>query len=501
MLGRATGEAGNWKAAEYVAAEFRRLGLEPGGENGTYFQTVPFRSTSLDEARTRFAVNGENLAIARDFYPMSALGTVPPIAGARVVLGGVATDRSSWIGEEDAAGKFVVLTLPADQPQRRVSRFALRQIATRTQLARAAGIIIPQLDRVGADGIAAYREAEVTLDAAAPGLRLFMVSDRVLARLLGADPATLRPGALGGTVDAVVASSARDLPFAARNVIGIVRGTDAALNRTYVSLSAHNDHEGFTRSPVDHDSLRAYNRVVRPGGADSPNRPATAEEWARIRTILDSLRRVRPPRPDSIYNGADDDGSGTVGLVEVAERLAAGPRPRRSILLISHAAEEMGLVGSRWFTDHPTVPIDSIIGEIDMDMVGRGPADAAPNRLEMIGWRRNSQEFGDVLARVNARQAMPWNFNLEYDAPGHPMQYYCRADHFMYARHNIPSASISRGGHQDYHQLSDEAQYIDYDVLSRVAQFVHDAAVEVANMDHRPKTERPKGDPNAPCRQ
>src|SRR4030095_8185042 len=121
-------------------------------------------------------------------------------------------------------------------------------------------------------------------------------------------------------------------------------------------LTATNDPRGFDHSPVDHDSLRAYNRVIRPMGADSPPRQPTDDEAARITAIRDSLRKVHPPRLDSIRNGADDDGSGTVSILEIAEALAGGPHPRRSILFVDHTGEEAGLVGSHLVHDHTHGP-------------------------------------------------------------------------------------------------------------------------------------------------
>jgi Zn-dependent M28 family amino/carboxypeptidase len=247
-------------------------------------------------------------------------------------------------------------------------------------------------------------------------------------------------------------------------------------------------------------------------GADSPMRPATDSESARIRTILDSLRQVRRPRLDSIRNGADDDGSGTVAILEIAEAFARGDaKPRRSILFVSHTGEEAGLLGSRWYADHATVPIDSIVGEIDQDMIGRGTATdfprggteaGTPTYLEVIGAKRISREFGEMLEAANARQPVPFVFDYTYDQPGHPLQYYCRADHYSYARYGIPSVAFSRGEHLDYHQVTDEAQYISYPDLARVAQMVHDGALAIANAPERPKRDVPKpADPNAPCRQ
>jgi Zn-dependent M28 family amino/carboxypeptidase len=223
---------------------------------------------------------------------------------------------------------------------------------------------------------------------------------------------------------------------------------------------------------------------------------------------------VHRPRLDSIRNGADDDGTGTVSILEIAEAMARAPaaaRPRRSILFVSHTGEEAGLLGSRWFTDHPTVPVDSIVGEIDQDMVGRGTPSDYPRGgigagsaayLEVIGAKRLSREFGDSVEAANARQPVPFVFDYTYDQPGHPLQYYCRADHYSYARYGIPAMAISRGEHLDYHQVTDEAQYISYLDLARVSRMVRAAALAIANMPQRPKLDVPKpADPHAPCRQ
>ncbi len=187
----------------------------------------------------------------------------------------------------------------------------------------------------------------------------------------------------------------------------------------------------------------------------------------------------------------------------MAEQLAGAAHPRRSLLFVSHAAEEEGLLGSRWYTDHPTVARDSIVSEFDIDMDARGDKadlpDGSPTYLEMIGMRRLSKEYGDIIEAVNGRQPLPFTFNLTYDAPGHPLQYYCRADHYSYARYDIPSISVSRGEHADYHQVTDEAQYADYDAMERVGRFAADVITTVANLDHRPKVDFAKHDPAARC--
>jgi hypothetical protein len=505
LMGRETGSEGAYKATEYVAAEFRRLGLEPAGDGGTYFQTVPFWRAAVD-AQSRLEVNGTALEVGRDFLPAALAAPPRTLDGTAVVFGGRLTDSTTWIAPEQTAGKLVVLDLPADAPARGLF------VGPRWRGAAAIALVV--LDRMGAETVARLREGRPVPDSVpnANALPVLWVTRRAAAVLLGAPPETLAPGAAGGAVRGRFAIARTPVAFPARNVVAVLRGSDPALRGQYVALTAHHDHVGFDHSPVDHDSLRAFNRVVRPMGADSPPREATPEEWARVRSLLDSLRRAHAPRPDSIRNGADDDGSGTVSILEIAEAMASGrARPRRSILFVSHTAEEAGLLGSRWFTDHATVPLDSVVAEIDQDMVGRGtPSDyprggtgaGDPAYLEVVGARRLSRAFGDALEAASARQPVPFRFDYTYDQPGHPLQYYCRADHYSYARYGIPSVALSRGEHLDYHQVTDEAQYISYPDLARVSRLVFDAATAIANAPARPALDAPKQtNPNAPCRQ
>jgi Zn-dependent M28 family amino/carboxypeptidase len=251
----------------------------------------------------------------------------------------------------------------------------------------------------------------------------------------------------------------------------------------------------------------AFNQVARRQGVQDTVRAVTAAEAVRIAALRDSLVRAHGgARPDSIYNGADDDGSGTVSLLEIAEAFVrSGPPPARSMLFVSHTGEEKGLWGSQWFTDHPTVPRDSIVAQLNMDMVGRGkPTDAmgrGPNNIQLIGRRRLSTQLGDLIDSVNASRTPHMDIDSTFDANGHPLNRYCRSDHYMYARYGIPITYFSLGYHTDYHQITDEPQYIDYDHMARVAQFVHDIAAEVANRRDRLVVDKPKPDPRGACRQ
>jgi hypothetical protein len=328
---------------------------------------------------------------------------------------------------------------------------------------------------------------------------------RVVEALLGASPSALRPGAAGRAVSGDIRFVDDPVTDPARNVVAILRGGDPALSGQIVAIGAHSDHEGISPETMDHDSLRAFNRVMRPAGAnENPGEP-TAGQAAWIAAILDSLRRERPPRPDSVLNGADDDGSGSVGVLEIAEELASGPRPKRSVLFVWHTAEELGLLGSDWFTRHPTIPRDSIVAQLNVDMIGRGGAGdiagGGPAYLQVIGSRRLSSELGGLVDRVNAEGEHGFDVDYSFDADGHPDSYYCRSDHYMYARFGIPIVFFTTGSHPDYHQLTDEAQYIDYDKMARVTRFIAGVGLKVADLDHRIGVDKPKPDPEGVCKQ
>ena len=257
--------------------------------------------------------------------------------------------------------------------------------------------------------------------------------------------------------------------------------------------------------------------MVRPEGADDAGKQATPEQQARVDSLLARFRSGHrgESRADSIANGADDDGSGSVAALEIAERIASLKRkPKRSILFVWHTGEEKGLLGSRSFTDHPTVPRDSIVAQLNMDMVGRGaasdetgrtrdgaPLHGGPRYLQLVGSRRLSTELGDLVERVNTAGRHDLVFDYSIDADGHPANIYCRSDHYEYARYGIPITFFTTGLHSDYHQVTDEPEYIDYEHMARVASLVEDIALHVADLDHRVIVDHPKPDPNTPCRQ
>ena len=236
-----------------------------------------------------------------------------------------------------------------------------------------------------------------------------------------------------------VTSRRRDAPAAgeaprAPNVVAILPGSDPVLRDEYVVLSAHLDHVGVGR-PVD---------------------------------------------GDSIYNGADDDASGTTGLLEVAEALARLPeRPKRSIVFLHVSGEEKGLLGSAWFADHPTLPLDKVVANVNVDMIGRNAADS----VVLVGMRYTS--LGATAQRVAA--AHPELGLAVSDDPWPQERFFFRSDHFHFARKEVPAIFFFSGVHEDYHRPSDEVETIDTDKAARIARMVFYLTLAVADDPQRPR--------------
>jgi len=506
MQGRRTGTPGNAKGNAYIAAELRRLGLRPAGDSGSYLQRVPLMRFRVDSAAATLRAGSASLALW-EYYPYQPDFHVPvrPVSGAPVVYIGGAADASSLPPRESLKGKVVLFRSDVDGG----NTLGAPDLSPGGSLGLIAGIMVTGADPLIATFGQVFRTPALIVHDSVqvpPGVtqpRIIILPTTSVAKLFGRPLDALKPGDATPPLAGEVKFEGTDL--GATNVVAILEGSDPARRGEYVALGAHNDAIGIV-SPVEHDSLRAYNGVVRPRGANDTPREPTAAEAARIRSIIDSLRKIRPARIDSIVNGADDDGSGSMGLLEIAEATSrAEHRPARSLLFVWHTGEESGLQGSRWFTDHPTVPRDSIVAQVNIDMIARGgPQDeklGGPGYIQAIGTRRLSSELGDLAEQVDEDGKYGLVFDYTYDADGHPDNFYCRSDHYMYARYGIPIAFFSTGGHRDYHQVTDEVQYLDFTKYTTVTRFVADLAGRLAELDHRPVVDKPKPDPKAPCKQ
>lgn len=566
MLGREAGSPDAIRATAYIEREVRRLGLEPAGDKGTYFQYLPVSARGVDPASS--IVSGtKTFHVDKDFTTAAADRTVT----GEVVFAG-SPDSSSALNVE---GKIVIaMAAPGGGRGGRGGGGGFGGGGGGAFPGAAAVVtIVPRItpsrpqytlaDTVQNEGRAAYAAAHPDTTAGGRGGRgggagggrgaggggavapiaINMTADAATA-LLGKPVASAQRGDRGANATITVKVKTELSPT--RNVVGIVRGTDPVLKNEYIVIGAHSDHVGYARSAtVEHDSLKAYNIVVNIGGADSPRGggPPSAADWARVNAIKDSLRAIYPARMDSISNGADDDGSGSVSILEIAEAFAKGPvKPKRSLIFIWQMGEEKGLWGSQYWTNHPTVPRENIVADLNMDMVGRGeatdytggaldtvafklrkanpPAAAggrggnlatgldtikhygASNYVQLVGAGRLSTELDRIANEVNKTQKVPFAFDYAMDADSHPQNIYCRSDHANYARYNIPVIFFTTGGHADYHQVTDEPEYIRYEHMARVNQLVFDIAVKVGNLDHRVAVDKTKFEsPFSRCQQ
>lgn len=514
MMGRQVGTEYNNKGTAYLEREVRRLGLKAGGENGTFFQQLPLVLRAMDPAST-LVVGNQGFGAGTDFLARSS-GRPLQFTDVEVVYGGQALDTLNLLANASVRGKVVLLKPPTFGPGFNQREFVVSN-GYRAYQASVQGATLVTIggDQLPANAVrAAMTPTNVTFLRATEALVTLTITAKVADAMLGIPVANVTKGQAGKRFTTNVRFNDTPNPFG-RNVIAILEGSDPVLKNEYVAIGAHNDHVGFNARPVDHDSLKAFMSIVRPQGADNAPTAATPEQVARVRALTDELRKKNGARRDSIFNGADDDGSGSMAVLEIAEAFAAlkpADRPKRSIIFVWHSGEEAGLWGADYFTDHPTVPREQIVAQLNMDMVGRGRATdvtgsamdggllkGGPGYLQLVGSRRLSTELGDLIEEVNRSKKLKFNFDYAIDANGHPQNIYCRSDHYMYARHGIPVVFMTTGGHADYHQVTDEPQYIDYDHLKQISALVFESATRVANLGHRVVVDKAKPDPRGTC--
>jgi Peptidase family M28 len=542
MQGRRIGELGNQKGTAYVASVFKQLGLQPAGENGTYFQDMPFGPVGFDRAASRLVVSGSAVDAGGDWIPLApaaAAGT-----GERVDLTNAPTVFAGRWGDTTAAldatafrGRIAVFVggPPAGRFGRRgggseprcdsvPDRFGAEAAVaydratagtaaarggrggrggragptrdTRAGAAGAAGVLFVDLDEMPAAlRQNAFATRNAMRPAAAKGPGGASISTAVAERIFGRALDGLAVGTVGKPVSARWAYAWQQSQWPARNVIAVLPGSDPARAGEYVLVSAHNDHVGINNTVVDHDSLRAVNVVTRRQGANDPVCRPTAAQQHEIDSLIARARSIRPPRRDSIMNGADDDGSGTVIMLEIAEQFAV-EHPARSIVFVSHEGEEAGLLGSAWFTDHPTIPLDSVAAALNMDMEAKGRVDqvkfGGPTSIQILGSRRLSMEFGDIIDSVNAVRPVVMAIDHTWDVPANPLNRFCRSDQVNYVHHDVPVAYFSTGYSEDYHQQTDEPEYADYDHMARIGNFLHQVMTAIADRAHRPTITGPQ---------
>ncbi|MEP6493863.1 MAG: M28 family peptidase [bacterium] len=542
MQGRRIGEPGNFKGTAYIAGEFKRLGLKPAGDNGTYFQDLPYGPMGFDVATLSLVAAGSPLATKTDWLPIAPTAmngiavkadltdvptvfagrwgdtttsldpnllrgkvavfvSTPAAAGLTQAAGGGAGRGGPVLRCDSVADKFgaaaaarVEAAARADSIAGRGGRGGRGGAGVRDNRAvrsGAVGILLVALDSAPRNAVngALNTRMGMQLAAGGNGAPAAAITSAAALKLFGKPVDQLTVGTAGQPITARWRYDWHMSSTPARNVIAILPGSDPSRAAEYVLVGAHNDHNGVNATAVDHDSLRAVNIVTRRQGANDPACRPTEPQQRAIDALVARARKIRPPSRDSIMNGADDDGSGTVVLLEIAEKFAT-EKPSRSIIFVSHEGEESGLLGSKWFTDHPTIPLASVVAAHNMDMLGKGREDqvmyGGPGSVQTLGSRRLSREFGDIIDSVNTARSEKMTIDKSWDVSANPMNRFCRSDQVNYVHHNVPVTYFSTGYAEDYHQPTDEPRYIEYDHAARLARFIHDVMWAVSERKDKP---------------
>ncbi|HLL71451.1 MAG TPA: M20/M25/M40 family metallo-hydrolase [Pyrinomonadaceae bacterium] len=483
MGGRDTPSKGLDDTAKYIADHLKRFGLKPAGDDGSYFQNFTLIRRKVDPAKTTAMLDNRAFKFGEDFLASPATGKA---SGALVfashgwVLKSKNIDAYKGI---DVRDKIVIVAagLPAgitrgdikgkpgedwEDPQ----SYALRNGAK--------GLILiprtPNIERwwravrAGGERGSVEMERFANPEGSPQPLPSIFASAAMIDAIFqgetvsGAD--IFKATQAGESRAAFALSPKKRMTFDAvaaidkqttQNVIAMIEGNDATLKQEYVAVGAHYDHVGT-------------------GLPDASG--------------------------DALYNGADDDGSGTVAILAMAEALSrAKARPARSILFVWHAGEEKGLWGSQYFTKYPTVPIKQIVAQLNMDMIGRSKKEgdtkpenkdlSGPNEIYVIGSKMMSTELGDLSERIN-RAYLNLTFNYKYDDPADPNRFFFRSDHFNYAQRGIPIIFYFDGVHEDYHRPSDTPDKIDYQKMEKITRTVLVTALELANAPARPRVDK-----------
>jgi len=441
MLGRDTPSRGLELTAKYVADQFRSFGLRPAGDSGNFLQRYRVSRRRFDAADSRVTLAaGKVEATARfDRSARYVQGPVPerPITGPIVVVGGKLDPDA--VGRVAVRGKVVLY--PIDPA---MGSDGTIQVTRALRLAGPSAVVL--VVNVPADTYAA-RLPNTAIARTAVDLKLMTppvveVNEAALAPVLRAarvDLASIRaaPGPVYRQVPGLKATVALEdsvlHELTAPNTVGILSGSDPQLRGEYLVFSAHMDHIGIT-----------------------------------------------PGLPDSVNNGADDDASGTAGVMELAEAFSrAGARPKRSIIFLTVSGEEKGLWGSRYFTEHPPVPLAHIVADLNIDMIGRNWRDT----IVAIG--REHSDLGATLARVN--RAHPELHMTAIDDRWPQERFYFRSDHYNFARKGVPILFFFNGVHPDYHQVTDSPDKIDSEKESRILRLLYYLGRAVGDAPARPK--------------
>jgi Peptidase family M28 len=466
--GRYTLSPSNRIAARYLASQLESYGYRGAAHDHSFFQRVPLSYRKIDLAASHVTINTG--AAKRAFnYADAFLAEVPTdmnFSGSLVFVGyGVSSPKNNHddYAELNVKGKVVVMRggVPAS-----LTKVRLRDDEQAESAALAHGAIgaikIPDPSMLISweqlkNWLVSQQQLGLPPKPTASGKSFPEITAgpeliKAIAKAMGKESSDLtkssndlKPAEIAATADVRLHVEVTEAP-PAQNVVGILDGADPKLKNEYVVFSAHYDH-------------------------------------------------LKTNDKGEVYHGADDDGSGTVSVLEIAQAFSIGPRPPRSILIVFHTGEELGLFGSEFNTDYePVVPLGKLVVDFNIDMIGRSkpPGDEDPrdahltdkDSIYIIGADKLSTELNKLSEETNLDTAR-MKFDYTYNDERHPERFYYRSDHYNYAKHGIPIIFYFTGVHRDYHRPSDVVEKIDFEKMERIDRMIFATGWRVANLDHR----------------
>lgn len=486
MEGRDTPSRGLDLTAQFLAINLARWGFKPAGSDGSFFQPIALRHTNVDSAGTFVELNGQRFKEGEEYIPSPVAGSV---SGELIFAGNgwliKSKDVDAYKGV-DARGKVAVIFAPPGGYPR----------------------MLRQRESLGKQGEDWMNATDYALKQGVAGIVYvpdfqFLANwesnrQRIMERGLMLPDKFFKPGE--NQIPSIIASpklANAIFQGEAQNAAALFEsayGSGAVLANSFALTSEKRLRINVATKT---DSVKTSNIVAVWQGDD----PVLQAEYVALGAHYDHLGIGNPIKGDSIYNGADDNASGTTSLLAMAEALAQAPsRPKRSILFVWHCGEEKGLWGSRYFTENPTVALDQVVTEINLDMIGRSKRDgdtnprnqnlSGPNEIYVIGRSLMSTQLGELIETVN-KSFLNLAYNFRYDDLDDPNRFFFRSDHYSYARKGIPIIAFFDGIHEDYHQPGDSSEKIDYQKLEKVTKTIYMTMWEIANTPTRPKVDKP----------
>lgn len=486
--GRETGKKGAWMAADYIKKQFQSFGLKGPVKEGNdpYFQKVDL--VTYDLTSSSLSINGVAKQKNKDFLISNGAVGINglDLNANEVVFAGYGLTRDGYNDFDgiNVEGKVVMVFAsgdPSGKPAEGDAANPRAMMMARSKMMANIGknkpkailLIDPNFDKTPEWMKAASANGRIMLKNAASAKALerpipyttITISPTLANEILKAGSTSLaavaqkiaetgKPASQVLNVSLVANATKKENAHRGENVLGFLEGSDPKLKNEVLIITGHYDHIGLVQDPN---------------------------------------------AKDKVNNGADDDGSGTTGVLLMAEAFAkakkAGKGPKRSILFMTVVGEEKGLLGSEWYSEHPVFPVENTIADLNTDMIGRvgepylGKPDSA-NYVYSVGSFKLSTELGKLAEQVNDTYTK-MKLDYKFDDPKDPQQIYYRSDHYNFAKLGIPVIFYYDGMlEQDYHQPGDEVSKINFELLAKRAHLTYYLAWELANRANRPVVDK-----------